>query len=371
MDAGKRHYLAYLNRLGYGRVDSFARIFDRVQRRDGIVPSSPIDEAHSETAWIVDAAAEFIAYGRDEPWALHVSIFKPHPPCYPSTRWAEAVRDRAGVPPTRTLADGEAIADHPFMRYAARRIRGDYLWNDLTGLASDLPAATVETIRRAYWAVCEEVDAQVGRLLAALDASGQRDDTLIVLTSDHAEMLGDHRSFGKYTIFPESFHIPLIVVDPAPDCDATRGRVVRDVSEGVDILPTIMACVGGAEDPLWEGRSLRPYLLGDAVPGPKTTAFYDYDFRFDPDPTLGDLARLPADARSVSVALGERYLVACFPMLEPIVFERHGAGFDFAVARGASRDEGLAHGTQALLRNRLRLVGEPLRVPLSGSMAPR
>jgi hypothetical protein len=184
-------------------------------------------------------------------------------------------------------------------------------------------------------------------------------------------MLGDHRSFGKYTIFPESFHIPLIVVDPAPDCDATRGRVVRDVSEGVDILPTIMACVGGAEDPLWEGRSLRPYLLGDAVPGPKTTAFYDYDFRFDPDPTLGDLARLPADARSVSVALGERYLVACFPMLEPIVFERHGAGFDFAVARGASRDEGLAHGTQALLRNRLRLVGEPLRVPLSGSMAPR
>jgi arylsulfatase A-like enzyme len=84
-------------------------------------------------------------------------------------------------------------------------------------------------------------------------------------------------------------------------CEQQVGHVGH---EGVDILPTIMACVGGAEDPLWEGRSLRPYLLGDAVPGPKTTAFYDYDFRFDPDPTLGDLARLPADARSVSVALG-------------------------------------------------------------------
>jgi hypothetical protein len=147
--------------------------------------------------------------------------------------------------------------------------------------------------------------------------------------------------------------------------------VVRDVSEGVDILPTIMACLGGVEDPLWEGRSLRPYLTDGAVAAPKTTAFFDYDFRFDPDATLGDLAALPADARSVAVALGETHLVACFARLAPIVLERRGPGFDFAVAQGASREEGLARGADALLRNRLRLVGEPLRVPLRGSMAPR
>ena len=104
---------------------------------------------------------------------------------------------------------------------------------------------------------------------------------------------------------------------------------------------------------------------------PKTTAFFDYDFRFDPDATLGDLAALPADARSVAVALDAAYLVAWFPTLQPIVLARVGPGFDFAVAQGTDREAGLARGMEALLGNRLRLVGDRLRVPLRGSMVQR
>ena len=90
-----------------------------------------------------------------------------------------------------------------------------------------------------------EVDAQLGRLFDGLRERGAWDDTLVVLTSDHGEQLGDHWLTEKLGWFDQSYHVPLIVRDPRRESDATRGAVVDDrFTENVDVMPTILEWLG-------------------------------------------------------------------------------------------------------------------------------
>ena len=77
--------------------------------------------------------------------------------------------------------------------------------------ASDLE---IRQMRAAYYGLIAEVDAHIGRIVDYLKATGQYDRTLIVFTSDHAEMLGEHYLWGKEFYFDQSFHLPLIIRDP-------------------------------------------------------------------------------------------------------------------------------------------------------------
>ena len=99
-----------------------------------------------------------------------------------------------------------------------------------------------------------------------LGRSGLDESTLVVVTSDHGEMGGDHWLTEKLGYWDESFHVPLIVVDPRPEAEAGRGTVVDAVTESVDILPTICEYIG-AEVPLQaDGWSLAPFTPGPGRP---------------------------------------------------------------------------------------------------------
>ena len=87
-----------------------------------------------------------------------------------------------------------------------------------------------------------EVDAQLGRVWKAVRAHGAWDDTIVILTSDHAEMMGDHLMLGKGGFFDGSYHIPLIVRDPR--LPQAAGRKVDAFTEAVDILPTTLDLIG-------------------------------------------------------------------------------------------------------------------------------
>ncbi|TIN82585.1 MAG: phosphonate monoester hydrolase, partial [Mesorhizobium sp.] len=89
-------------------------------------------------------------------------------------------------------------------------------------------------IRAIYYGMISEVDAQLGRVWQAVKATGAWDDTIIVLTSDHAEMMGDHFMLGKGGYFDGSYHIPLIIRDPRQG-KATGGSV-DSFTEANDIL---------------------------------------------------------------------------------------------------------------------------------------
>ncbi|TIT05872.1 MAG: phosphonate monoester hydrolase, partial [Mesorhizobium sp.] len=113
-------------------------------------------------------------------------------------------------------------------------------------------------IRAIYYGMISEVDAQLGRLWQALKAAGAWDETVIVLTSDHAEMMGDHFMLGKGGFFDGSYHIPLIIRDPR--LGHAAGGSVDCFSEAVDILPTLLDLLGEDPPPHLDGRSLKPFL---------------------------------------------------------------------------------------------------------------
>ena len=124
--------------------------------------------------------------------------------------------------------------------------------------------AFAEEVRRHYLACVSYADAQVGRLLGALEAAGAADDTVVVLWGDHGWHLGEHAVWGKHTLFEESLRSPLIVAYPdLPEA----GRASDAVVETVDLYPTLCGLTGLPEPAGLDGRSLAPALEDPTVGG--------------------------------------------------------------------------------------------------------
>ena len=122
-----------------------------------------------------------------------------------------------------------------------------------------------------------EVDDQLGRLWAALQASGAWDDTFIVVTADHAEQLGDHGLIQKLGYFEESHHIVGIVRDPRhPE---VHGTVLDRFTENVDVFPTLCDAMGIDVPAQVDGLPLTPFLAGDEPPWWRDAAHWEYDWR--------------------------------------------------------------------------------------------
>ena len=182
--------------------------------------------------------------------------------------------DPATVPMPVRAADREAEgAQHPLL---AALVNHPFL-------ASPDDEKHLRQLRATYYGMQAEVDDQLGRLLDALDASGEADRTIVVMTSDHGEMLGDHFLLHKLGWFDSSFHVPLIVRDPRAEADAGRGEVVDAYTEHVDVLPTLLDLLG-AEVPLQcDGRPLTGFLHGsrgaDDEPAWREETHFEFDFR--------------------------------------------------------------------------------------------
>lgn len=192
----------------------------------------------------VDASIDWLgrAAAGDRPFFLYLGIRAPHPGFTTSRRYLETIDDfGVAVPP----ADHQ---DHHVMRY----MRTAKNWEH--GLAEEM----VRSVRRVYFAMIAEVDAMVGRLLAAIDEFGLADNTHVLFSSDHGEMAGEHRQFYKMTLYEPSVHVPLIVRGPG----VGRGEVVEDLVSLVDVYPTLMDTAGLANPDGLDGHSLVPLLTG-------------------------------------------------------------------------------------------------------------
>lgn len=155
---------------------------------------------------------------------------------------------------------------------------------DLGGISSKVSLGTEDRVAyyvAQYDAEIRYVDEQVGLLLKALADRGLADDTLVVLTADHGESLGDHNYFFEHGRFPydDCVHVPLIVRAPG---FARPGVAVRSPVQSIDIVPTILDLAGLPSDPEAEGKSLRPLLRGEHPKGDSWDyAFTESGFAFD------------------------------------------------------------------------------------------
>ena len=271
---GFPHYRAELAARGYGPLgEGLMDIYPPAgpPTDEGLAPSR-IAAADSDVAWLTDGAIETITgLGRPgpppDPWLLHVNWLRPHPPLVPPAPYHRLVDPDEVAPPLRPLSLEAQAEVHPFYALAVRRrsLR-EYLQR-----RQRIEAVTEREerhIRAAYFGLCAEVDHHLGRLLDALRASGQADDTLIVFTSDHGDALGDHWLYGRRGPVDGHFRVPCLIHDPRPEADGTRGTTVDAFTANIDLMPTILDALGRATPPSAEGTSLAPFL----TPSPTSAA---------------------------------------------------------------------------------------------------
>jgi arylsulfatase A-like enzyme len=273
----------------------------------------------SETRFLTDAALTYLADSAPG-WFLHLSYLRPHPPFIAPEPY-NALYDPTGVPSFRRAASkAQEAAQHPWLAYHLAKIHAAPLPEQKRPILGTLDDAALRQLRATYYGMISQVDDELGRLFNALRRSGVYDNTLIVVTADHGEQLGDHWMIGKDGYFDAAFHIPLLVHDPRA-APSARGLRVDAFTEAVDIMPTILDWLDLDVPPQLDGRSLLPFLAGAAPADWRREVHWEYDFRdprgLGPETALG----LRSEQCSLTVIRSARYKYVHFAALPPLFFD--------------------------------------------------
>ena len=199
---------------------------------------------------------------QEQGWFAHASFIRPHPP-YSAAGEFSTMYDPAPV--GEPIAAAESV--HPFHEVM--------LALDSTKAPTD--PDELAHMRAQYFGMISEVDAQLGRIWDALEASGQWENTVILVTADHAELLGDHGLKEKVGYWETSQHIVSIIRDPQQT--TTHGTVIEHFTENVDIMPTLCEVLGEQVPAQCDGLPLTPFLEGTEPPKWRDAAHWEYDWR--------------------------------------------------------------------------------------------
>ena len=213
-------YAMYLRAVGLGTIKHVHGIRNPLywQPQRSLLP-----EEHHPVTWVGDRACDALRRLRHRPFFLWSSWIAPHPPLALPDRYAELYAGADIPAPTPR-------EEHPNPRLAAARRECDY----------EDPAKT-RRMRELYYGAISMVDTQIGRVLAQLEEIGQLDNTLIIFTSDHGEMLGDNGAWSKCLPNDQAVRIPMIIRYPRRFAPGTRRE---DYSDLTDLLPTILDVCG-------------------------------------------------------------------------------------------------------------------------------
>ena len=209
-------------------------------------------ELHQAT-FCVEKAIGFIKAhsGRDYPWLFSVNIFDPHFALDPPEESMNRYADRLADIPLPNYREGELGEKPPYLEWFSEHGRFK---------RSEMSDKDHRMCRAAYWAMCDHLDAQIGRLVEAVEESGQRENTLIIFTSDHGEMLGDHGIYIKGPfLYDPAIRVPLIVSMPGT---IPAGEVRTTMVELADLAPTVLDAARLEREPGMQTTSLWPVLTG-------------------------------------------------------------------------------------------------------------
>jgi len=206
----------------------------------------------------------------DKPFLLAVGFVLPHLPWAPPKSWWDKY-DRNEIPlaknpfPPKGAPEVAVGTNYELSHYAD-------MVDMPTPFSGSLPEKEVRRLRHAYVAAISFIDAQVGRLLDALEEQGLADDTAVVLWSDHGYKLGEHNGWSKMTNYEIDTRIPFIIRDPGA---AGNGKRSRRIVESLDVFPTICDLAKVPVPDFVEGKSMKA-LLEDPEAEHKGAAFSQY-----------------------------------------------------------------------------------------------
>ena len=183
------------------------------------------------TNWVVTESIDFLRR-RDpgKPFFLWMSFVRPHSPLDPPQAYLDLYEDAE-------------IPDPPVGDWAMTSDPGLEGYNPTTSRGI-VPKRRLKKATAAYYALITHIDHQIGRFMQALAEYGEMNDTVILFTSDHGELMGDHHLFRKSLPYEGSARVPFIVNDPGNRLGLQRGKVVKEVVEMRDIMPTLLDAAG-------------------------------------------------------------------------------------------------------------------------------
>ncbi len=223
-------------------------------------------EYHHNT-WCGENMSDFIDQNCDRPWFASMNFFYPHPPFNPALEYIDRYNPDAMPPPLyrpTDLSQQEALNSIPFQSNAKsprqldiRRRKGQS--ENYLGGRRDAGA-----LKAYYYALITQIDDQIGRILNLLESTGQSNRTIVIFTSDHGEMLGDHGLIYKGCRFYEgAVRVPLVWSWPG---HFKPGIKASGLVELIDIAPTLLDLAGLPVPAHMQGRSLSPVLFGKTDP---------------------------------------------------------------------------------------------------------
>lgn len=205
------------------------------------------DEDHTD-GMVATKAIELLEKHKNEPFFLAVGFYKPHCPYVAPQKYFDLYPlDKIDVPDVpagyeKTVPEPALGSTRPWPTYKLEKEK-------------------LREAKRAYYATISFVDAQIGRVLDALDRLGLRENTVVVFWSDHGYALGEHGLWMKQSCFEEVARVPLIVAGPNTKAGAVCARSV----EFVDLYPTLADFAGLKPPANLPGASLRPLLANPSA----------------------------------------------------------------------------------------------------------
>lgn len=273
------NYNDWLREKGYDSENPWNDYANSAEGPDGEVLSgwelrnsslpARVKEEHSETAFMTGRARAFISEMGDAPWLCHLSYIKPHWPYIAPSPYHNMYGPKSFLPLQRD--ECELQDAHPvFEAFTQMRVSQTFSQDQ-----------TRETVLPGYMGLIRQIDDHLGALFDWLESEGKLDDTMIVFTSDHGDYLGDHWMGEKELFHEASVKVPLIICDPRPEADATRGTASDLLVEAIDLLPTFLDAVSAPPaGHRLEGRSLVPVLHGEKPDDWREAAFSEIDYAF-------------------------------------------------------------------------------------------
>ncbi|CAD0186731.1 Arylsulfatase [Ruegeria sp. THAF57] len=314
---GAKEYNKFLTAKGYESDNPWHDFANSGLDADGNVLSgwflknsaepANIAEEDSETPYLTGRGIEFMI-SHDGPWCCHLSFIKPHWPYIVPEPYASMYGSEHVVPVIRS--EPERQNAHPVLRaFMDTKVGQAFSREDVR-----------DAVIPAYMGLIKQADDQMGRLFEWMEETGRMDDTMIVLTSDHGDFLGDHW-MGEKTFFHDaSTKVPLIIYDPSPEADSTRGTVCDALVESIDLAPTFVDVTGQeVADHILEGHSLLPILHGLRTETPRDVVICEYDY--SASPIADKLNASVRDAVMFMVADKKWKLIHCEGGHRPLLFD--------------------------------------------------
>ncbi|XDZ66063.1 sulfatase-like hydrolase/transferase [Alphaproteobacteria bacterium LSUCC0684] len=364
-----RTWRAYLAGLGYDVPEG-----QDIYVPQGNQPDSPAfyKAEHSDTAFLTDRVLADLPT-RGQGWCAHVTFIRPHPPFVAPAPY-NALFKPADMPPALSGGSPEDYqASHPFNgpAMAFRQV------TDMVEGCPDLRASgeTTARIRAVYMGLVAELDHHFGRIISHLKETGQYDDTVIIVTSDHGEMLGDHHSWGKMHYYDAAFRVPLVIRTPSSLAgDAQRGQQISLPTESIDVTPTILDLLNIPVPDSMDGVPLSPLLKGEPGADWRKYSVSELDFGDPVSPTVWQRElNLSSEECGLAIIRSDRHTLVQFTAdLPPLLFDHNAGGEVENLAHDSAFSDIRLELTEALLRHRMRHAeGQFSRVMITSNGAVR